>query len=54
MPDYVKDVDWMEMMSWAEQQAIVGIIYMGIKKAENKLHFVLCFVHLIVSLQTMN
>lgn len=38
MPDYVKDVDWMEMMSWAEQQAIVGIIYMGIQKAGKTLN----------------
>lgn len=28
-----KSIDWMEMMSWAEKQAIAGIIYMGIQKA---------------------
>jgi len=38
MPDYVKDIDWMEMMSWAEKQAIAGIIYMGIQKAGKTLN----------------
>lgn len=33
-----KSIDWMEMMSWAEQQAIVGIIYMGIHKAGKTLN----------------
>lgn len=38
MPDYVKDIDWMEMMLWAEKQAIAGIIYMGIHKAGKTLN----------------
>lgn len=37
MPDYVKDIDWMEMMAWAEQQAIVGVIYGGIQRAGKEL-----------------
>lgn len=37
LPENTKRIDWMEMMSWAEQQAIVGIIYMGIKKADKSL-----------------
>lgn len=37
LPENTKRINWMEMMSWAEQQAIVGIIYMGIKKADKTL-----------------
>lgn len=33
-----KSIDWMEMMSWAEKQAIAGIIYMGIQKAGKTLN----------------
>ena len=29
----VRDIDWMQMMEWAEQQTIVGIIYGGIQRA---------------------
>jgi hypothetical protein len=27
-----EDIDWMRMMEWAEQQAIIGVIYGGIQK----------------------
>ena len=30
LPQSAKGIDWMRMMDWAEQQAIVGIIYGGI------------------------
>ena len=33
LPETVSEIDWVEMMAWAEQQAIVGIIYSGIEKA---------------------
>ena len=33
MPESVKCVDWMRMMQWAEQQAVVGVIYGGIQRA---------------------
>lgn len=33
LPESAKDIDWKEMMAWAEKQAIVGIIYSGIQKA---------------------
>lgn len=26
LPENTKRIDWMEMMSWAEQQAIIGVI----------------------------
>lgn len=29
----VRDIDWMEMMDWAERQAIVCIIYGGMQRA---------------------
>jgi len=33
LPASAQDIDWMRMMDWAEQQAIVGIIYGGIQRA---------------------
>ena len=32
-PISVSGMDWMQMMEWAEEQAIVGIIYGGILRA---------------------
>ena len=37
IPGNVKDIDWREMLRWAEQQAIVGIIYGGIHRVGKKL-----------------
>lgn len=31
-PVSAKGIDWMEMMAWAESQAIVGVVYQGILK----------------------
>ena len=33
----VNDIDWREMLVWAEQQAIVGIIFQGIQRAGQSL-----------------
>ena len=33
LPESVKDIDWMEMMGWAEKHAIVGVLFHGIQKA---------------------
>jgi hypothetical protein len=33
LPESAKGINWMEMLAWAEEQAIVGIIYGGIQKA---------------------
>lgn len=33
LPKNSRDIDWMQMMEWAEQQAIVGVIYGGIQRA---------------------
>jgi hypothetical protein len=33
LPASLNDIDWMQMMVWAKQQAIVGIIYEGIQRA---------------------
>ena len=30
LPESARHIDWMQMLEWAEQQAIVGIIYGGI------------------------
>ena len=30
IPESSSEINWMEMMDWAEQQAIVGVIYSGI------------------------
>ena len=34
LPDNVHSIDWKRMMGWAEQQAIVGVIYQGILRAD--------------------
>ena len=33
LPESARSIEWMQMMDWAEQQAIVGIIYGGIQRA---------------------
>ena len=33
----VKSIDWQTMLSWAERQAIVGVIFNGIQKADKSL-----------------
>ncbi len=33
LPASAKSFDWMQLMDWAERQAIVGIIYRGIQRA---------------------
>ena len=33
LPESAKGIDWMKMLAWAEEQAIVGVIYGGIQKA---------------------
>ena len=33
IPENIGRIDWMQMMEWAEQQAIVGVIYGGIQRA---------------------
>lgn len=38
MPTSSRDIDWTDMMRWAEQQAIVGIIYRGIQRAGKALN----------------
>ena len=38
LPDSAKSIDWLEMMAWAEEQAIVGVIYGGIEKAGKALN----------------
>ena len=37
LPESAKRIDWRRMMVWAEQQAIVGIIYGGIQRADKSL-----------------
>ena len=37
LPDSVKNIDWKTMMTWAERQSIVGIIFAGIQKADKAL-----------------
>ncbi|MBR4920885.1 MAG: nucleotidyltransferase family protein [Prevotella sp.] len=32
LPVSVKDIDWMDLMDWAECQAIVGVFYQGIER----------------------
>ena len=34
LPENTKNIDWKGMQTWAEQQAIVGVIFRGIEKAE--------------------
>lgn len=34
LPENTKNIDWKGMQTWAEQQAIVGIFFSGIEKAE--------------------
>lgn len=36
-PVSAKGIDWMEMMAWAESQAIVGVVYQGILKGGKEL-----------------
>lgn len=38
LPEDVKNIDWNKMMIWAEQQAIVGVIYNGIQKTNHSLN----------------
>jgi len=38
LPKNAKDVDWEVMLQWAEEQAIVGVIYDGIQKAGKSLN----------------
>ena len=38
LPETVHSIDWMDMMDWAEQQAIVGVVFEGIQKAGNDLN----------------
>lgn len=33
LPESAQGIDWMQMMDWAERQAIVGIIYGGMQRA---------------------
>ncbi len=33
LPESANAIDWIQMMAWAEQQAIVGVVYGGIKRA---------------------
>ena len=37
LPESAKRIDWRRMMAWAEQQAIVGVIYGGIQRAGKSL-----------------
>ena len=36
LPDSTREIDWKKMMTWAESQAIVGIIYSGINDVRNQ------------------
>lgn len=38
LPISVHDIDWRKMLVWAKQQAIVGILLMGIQKADQALN----------------
>ena len=37
LPENIKDFDWKDMITWAEQQAIVGVVFEGIKRADKAL-----------------
>ena len=37
VPVNVNSIDWRKMLVWAEQQAIVGIIFQGIQRAGQSL-----------------
>lgn len=37
LPANAKNIDWKRMLIWAEQQAIVGVIFNGIQKADKNL-----------------
>lgn len=37
LPESAKSINWKAMMTWSERQAIVGIIFKGIQKAEKAL-----------------
>jgi len=37
LPDDAKIIDWQGMLIWAERQAIVGVIFNGIRKADKSL-----------------
>ena len=37
LPESAKRIDWRRMMAWAEQQAVVGVIYGGIQRAGKSL-----------------
>ena len=37
LPDSAKGIDWKEMKVWAEQQAIVGVIYQGMERAGKRI-----------------
>lgn len=36
LPVSVKEIDWQELLLWARQQAIVGVVFSGIKKLNSK------------------
>ena len=38
LPESAKRIDWKKMMTWAESQAIIGVIYGGIEKAGTALN----------------
>lgn len=38
IPTSAKDIDWNVMMSWAEKQAIIGIIYGGVERSGDNLN----------------
>ena len=38
LPESSSKINWMRMMDWAEEQAIVGVIYGGIQKAGTALN----------------
>lgn len=38
LPECAKSIDWIELLAWAEQQAIVGVIFGGIQRAGKNLN----------------
>ena len=37
LPVSAKSIDWMDMMAWAESQAIVGVIFQGVERGHKQL-----------------
>ena len=37
LPDDAINIDWQDMLSWAERQSIVGVVFNGIQKADKSL-----------------